>query len=78
MSKKEISGNNLDYNKVCLTFKQNEVLGHLAEGLQNKQIAQAMGLSVSTIKLHVSGILLRLRVKTRTAAVVEAQKVGLI
>ena len=78
MAKKETSDNDLDYNGFRLTSKQKEVLGHLAEGLQNKQIAQAMSLSVSTIKLHVSGILLRLRVKTRTAAVVKAQKLGLI
>ena len=47
MSKKEISGNNLDYNKVCLTFKQKEVLGHLAEGLQNKQIDISLELKKS-------------------------------
>lgn len=78
MSKKEISGNNVNCNKVCLTFKQKKVLGHLAKGMQNKQIAQALNLSVSTVKLHVSGILLRLEVHTRTAAVVKAQKLGLI
>ena len=78
MSKKKISDNSLNYSKVCLTFKQKEVLKHLAKGLLNKEIAQAMELSVSTIKLHVSGIFLRLRVKTRTAAVVKAQELGLI
>ncbi|MBR1777432.1 MAG: response regulator transcription factor [Alphaproteobacteria bacterium] len=65
-------------NSFHLTFKQKEVLKYLAKGLLNKQIAQAMNLSVSTVKLHVSGILLRLNVKTRTAAVVKAQKLGLI
>lgn len=78
MAKKETSDNDLDYNGFRLTSKQKEVLGHLAEGLQNKQIALVMNLSVSTVKLHVSGILLRLEVKTRTAAVVKAQKLGLI
>lgn len=78
MSKKETLNNNSDCNRLCLTFKQKEVLGYLAQGMQNKQIAKAMKLSVSTVKLHVSGILLRLGAKTRTAAVVEAQKLGLI
>ena len=78
MSKKEISDNSLDYNRFCLTPKQKEVLIYLAKGLLNKQIAEAMNLSVSTVKLHISGILFRLQVKTRTAAVVKAQKLGLI
>ena len=66
------------YNRIILTPKQKEVLGYLAMGLQNKEIAKAMNLSVSTVKLHVSGILLRLDVHTRTAALVKAQKLGLI
>ena len=37
-----------------------------------------MGLAVSTVKLHVSGILRRLNVRTRTAAIIKAQKLGLI
>ena len=77
MSKKE-TPYNPDCNKICLTFKQKQVLFHLARGLQNKEIAEVMNLSVSTVKLHVSGILLRLNVKTRTAAVIKAQKLGLI
>ena len=77
MSKKE-TPDNRDCSRICLTFKQKQVLFHLARGLQNKEIAEAMNLSVSTIKLHVSGILLRLNVKTRTAALVKAQKLGLI
>ena len=78
MSKKEIFDSSLDYNRFRLTPKQKEVLIYLAKGMQNKQIARVLGLSVSTVKLHVSGILLRLNVKTRTAAVVKAQKQGLI
>ncbi len=73
MGKKETSDNDLDYNGFRLTSKQKEVLGHLRKGLLNKQIAHAMGLSVSTIKLHISGIFIRLNVNTRTAAVVKAQ-----
>ena len=44
----------------------------------NKEIAFQMNLSVSTVKLHVSGLMLRLNVRTRTAAVVEAQRLHLI
>ena len=62
----------------CLTPQQFNVLTLLAAGLQNKEIADRMNLSVSTVKLHVSGVLRRLNVRTRTAAVIKAQKQGLI
>ena len=65
-------------NDINLTSKQKEVLKYLAQGFQNKEIAIRMNLSVSTIKLHVSGIMLRLNAKTRTVAVVEAQRLNLI
>ena len=74
MNEKRLSNTNTVY----LTPQETETLKHLALGLQNKEIAYQMGLSVSTIKQHVSGILLRLNVNTRTAAVVTAQKLGLI
>lgn len=78
MSKNENNEDNLHYSRFVLTPKQKEVLKHLAKGLQNKEIAAEMGLSVSTVKLHISGILFRFDVHTRTAAVIKAQKQGLI
>ena len=65
-------------NKPKLTPKQREVLKYLGKGFQNKEIAFQMNLSVSTVKLHVSGLMLRLNVKTRTAALVEAQRLNLL
>lgn len=61
-----------------LTPQQIKVLILIAEGLQNKEIAFRMGLSVSTVKQHVSGIMLRLAIRTRTGVVSKAQKLGLI
>ena len=61
-----------------LTPKQEEVLKYLVQGFQNKEIAFQMNLSVSTVKLHVSGLMLRLNVRTRTAAVIKAQRLNLI
>ena len=78
MGKKETLDNNLGCDRSYLTFRQKEVLGYLRKGLLNKQIAYIMGLSVSTVKLHISGIFIRLNVNTRTAAVVKAQELGLI
>ena len=61
-----------------LTPQQIEVLKLLAQGLMNKEIAFRMEKSISTIKQHISGMMLRLNVYTRTGVVIEAQKLGLI
>ena len=61
-----------------LTPRQLEVLLFLAQGLQNKEIAEQMQKSVSTVKQHVSGMMMRLNVRTRTGVVIKAQKLGLI
>jgi DNA-binding NarL/FixJ family response regulator len=48
----------------------------LAEGLLNKQIAYELGVSEATIKAHVSAILLKLNVDSRTQAVIQLSKLG--
>lgn len=53
-----------------LTPQQTRVLGMLAEGLLNKQIAYELDVSEATIKAHVSAILLKLGVDSRTQAVI--------
>ena len=65
-------------NTYHLTPQQMKALNYLAQGLRNKEIANRMKLSESTIKQHVSGIMLRLGVNTRTAVVVKAQELELI
>lgn len=61
-----------------LTNRQSEVLGLVAQGLSNKQIAYNMGVSEATVKLHINALLRSLGVTNRTQAVVTAQKMGLI
>lgn len=51
-----------------LTQRQGSVLVLLLEGLPNKIIARRLGLTENTVKEHVSGILQRLEVRTRTEA----------
>ncbi|CZT34119.1 response regulator transcription factor [Rhizobium sp. 9140] len=58
-----------------LTPQQSRVLAMLAEGLLNKQIAYELGVSEATIKAHVSAILLKLNVDSRTQAVIQLGKV---
>lgn len=52
-----------------LTQRQGSVLILLLEGLPNKVIARRLGLTENTVKQHVSGILQRLRLRTRTEAI---------
>ena len=59
-----------------LTPQQSRVLGMLAEGLLNKQIAYELNVSEATIKAHVSAILLKLKVDSRTQAVIQLAKIN--
>lgn len=60
-----------------LTPQQNRVLGMLGEGLLNKQIAYELGVSEATVKAHVSAILTKLDVDSRTQAVILLGRLGM-
>lgn len=62
----------------ALSPRENDVLGLLAQGLSNKQIASALELSLFTIKRLVASILTRLNCPNRTLAVVRALNEGLL
>jgi DNA-binding NarL/FixJ family response regulator len=61
-----------------LTARELEVLQLLAAGLTNKEIAARIDVTNHTVKFHVNGILGKLGASTRTEAVVEAAKRGII
>lgn len=58
-----------------LTPQQVRVLQMLRQGLLNKQIAYDLGVGETTVKAHVSEILRKLKVSSRTQAVIEASKI---
>jgi DNA-binding NarL/FixJ family response regulator len=58
-----------------LTPQQVRVLMMLSEGLLNKQIAYNLGVSEATVKAHVSAILQKLNVESRTQAVIAAARI---
>jgi DNA-binding NarL/FixJ family response regulator len=61
-----------------LTEREVEVLGLLASGLANKQIAVELGISEHTVKFHVSSIYAKLNAASRTQAVREGLRRGWI
>jgi DNA-binding NarL/FixJ family response regulator len=62
----------------ALTPREREVLEMLAEGLSNKEIAWRMKISEHTIKFHVASIFAKLDVSTRTEAVMQGIRKGLV
>lgn len=61
-----------------LTPRETEILGHLALGKTNRQIANELHLSLSTVKRHLEHILPKLKVSDRTQAAVKAIELGLV
>lgn len=61
-----------------LTPQQMRVLMMVSEGLLNKQIAYRLSVSEATIKAHVSAILQKLNVESRTQAVIIANRLGVV
>jgi two-component system NarL family response regulator len=65
-------------NRPELTEREGEILGLIAEGDSNKAIGDKLGITEGTVKTHVKGLLKKLHVPGRTAAVKEAVHQGLI
>jgi NarL family two-component system response regulator LiaR len=62
----------------ALTARELEVLSLIAQGLSNRQVAQALAISEKTVKTHVSNILGKLHLEDRTQAAIYAYKRGLM
>ena len=62
----------------ALTERETEVLRLLAQGQSNKQIARSLQIAEKTVKTHVSNILSKLGVQSRTQATLYAVRIGLV
>jgi DNA-binding NarL/FixJ family response regulator len=61
-----------------LTDRETDVLRLLAEGQANKEIARSLHIGEKTVKTHVSNILAKLGVQSRTQAALHAMRIGLV
>lgn len=78
---KPILASEIDYEKIKeleISTREYEVLQKIAEGLSNKEIAESLFLSESTIKTHVSSLLVKLDAQRRTQAIQKAKSLQII
>jgi len=74
----EFTINEAELKKLSLSAREYEVLQLLAKGYSNAEIAENLFLSLSTIKTHVSNLLLKMDVKSRTQAIEKAKRLHII
>jgi DNA-binding NarL/FixJ family response regulator len=67
-----LAGENREGRMDALTPRERDVLGEIAKGRSNKEIARALRLAEKTVKTHVSNILMKLEVEDRTQAALYA------
>lgn len=81
LQKHKVPSEEINYKKIeelGITTREYEVLQHIFMGLSNKEIADTLYLSESTIKTHVSNLLVKLNAKRRTQALQIAKKLQII
>ena len=61
-----------------LAPREREVLQHIAQGLSYQEVAEEMGVSLSTVQTYVRGLYRKLEVHNRLAAVNRARKAGML
>lgn len=64
--------------RLGLTPREMEVLQHMSKGLSNQEIADAMFVSLNTVKTHISNVFSKLDVQRRTQAIQKVKSMGLL
>ena len=62
---------------IDLTPRDKQLLGYLARGLTNQEIARSLGMNVRTVKHYLTQMFRKMRVRNRVEAILEAQKMRL-
>lgn len=68
----------VEEHSTCLSKREIEVLTCIADGNSNKEIAEKLYVSISTVKKHLGSIYDKLNVRTRTKALLVAKDMGII
>ncbi len=64
-------------SRIQITAREFRVLHLIAEGKANKEIAETLGISDATVKAHITNLFDKLKVSSRTEAIIAAIKRGL-
>ena len=67
-----------DASSDTLSARELDTLKLIAENLSNQEIAEALYISITTVKTHVRNILLKLEAKNRNEAVIKAKEKGIM
>ena len=70
--------NDAEVKRLGITKREYEVLGLIAQGLSNKEIADRLFVSTSTIKTHTSNLFMKLDASRRTQALQKAKELQII
>jgi two-component system, NarL family, response regulator LiaR len=70
--------NEAELNRLSLSKRELEVLQLMAQGLSNKEIAERLFVSLSTIKTHANNLFEKMGVERRTQAISRAKQLGII
>lgn len=70
--------NETELQRLGISKREHEVLGLMAQGLSNQEIADKLFVSLNTIKTHSSNLFIKLEVSRRTQAVQKAKQLRLI
>jgi LuxR family maltose regulon positive regulatory protein len=65
-------------SRQVLSQREQAIIGFIADGQSNKQIARSLGVTPETVKTHVKRIFIKLSAESRAQAVVRAQSLGLL
>ena len=71
------TGNNSGEDVEELTEREKTILKYVAQGLMNKEIADTLGISENTVKIHLRNILEKLHLRNRIQAAVYAVRQGI-
>lgn len=72
------SGTAVPETGTALTKREKEVLGYVAQGYTNKQVAHTLQISDATIEKHLGHVFGKLGAQSRAHAVARAQRAGLL
>ncbi|MBD2215121.1 response regulator transcription factor [Nostoc linckia FACHB-104] len=69
---------NTNFRQLHLTLREQDVLYLLTQGASNQEIAEKLYVTLATVKAHLTSIFEKLKVTSRTQAIVSAIKLGLV